>query len=621
MLKYWRILLLVIMVSASLLAIGLKPQYTGVQVAYVYSDSPAKGVIQQGMIISEVDGKPVWNLQQWDAAVKNHAGDIKLKVNKIEYKLHINDSKTGIGIEANEIDKFNLDFGLDIKGGTRIILRPTENASAQTLDQVIGTLQTRANIYGLREIRFLPVKGIGGDYYVQIEASGVGREIVDTLLSKQGNFEAKITKPVYMSGNEGMLDLGENKHTVEYLGNETIMVGNQTVNLNGTFTIDDVTFELANITSNGDIILLGSAYLGDDIELVYTDAQHSGIMPGKNYFEFYFGVLVSERGASRFAKITSGVPSQLDLNSGDYYLKDCRILLFLDKQLVSDLRISSNLGGKAYTTPQITGSRETKETALEEKLKLQTILRSGALPVGLETVSVGVVSPTLGSGFMNSIAIAMGLAALVVMGVIFARYRKLSVSLPIAAIGFSEVVIILGIAANSDALIWGPVLILNITIVALAWWKKYEIDPTAWIGAVLIPMFGMLLTWTIDLPVISGIIATLGIGVDSMIVIADETLSRKAGDERKIVYTVRDKIKRAFFIIFGSASTVIAAMVPLMAIGIGFVRGFAITTIIGVLVGVLVTRPSYAEIVEMWSGREKSHKEKHKDKHKENAAK
>jgi preprotein translocase subunit SecD len=621
MLKYWRILLLVIMVSASLLAIGLKPQYTGVQVAYVYSDSPAKGTVQQGMIISEVNGKLVQNSEEWDALVKNYTGDIKLKVNKNEYKFHVNNSELGVGIEVNDIDRFNLDFGLDIKGGTRIILRPKENASAQMLDQVIGTLQTRANIYGLREIRFLPIRGIGGDYYVQIEASGVGREIVDTLLSKQGNFEAKITKPVYMSGGKGTLDLGDNKYTIEYAGNETITVANQTLKLNGTFVLDDVTFEFVNITSSGDIILFGSAYRGDDIELVYTDAQHSGIMPGKNYFEFYFGILVSEKGASRFAKITSGIPSQLDLNSGDYYLKDCRILLFLDNQLVSDLRISSNLGGKAYTTPQITGSRETRETALEEKLKLQTILRSGALPVSLETVSVGVVSPTLGGGFMNSIALAMGLAALVVMGVIFARYRKLSVSLPIAAVGFSEVVIILGIAANSDAFIWGPVLILNIILIALAWWKKYEIDPTAWIGAVLIPMFGLLLTWTIDLPVISGIIATLGVGVDSMIVIADETLSRKAGEERKMVYTIRDKIKRAFFIIFGSASTIIAAMVPLMAIGIGFVRGFAITTIIGVLVGVLVTRPAYAEIVEVGTNREKPHKEKHKDGPKENTDK
>ncbi|MEE9323226.1 MAG: hypothetical protein V3U72_01650, partial [Candidatus Aenigmarchaeota archaeon] len=255
-----------------------------------------------------------------------------------------------------------------------------------------------------------------------------------------------------------------------------------------------------------------------------------------------------------------------------------------------------------YTTPQITGSRETKEEALKEKMNLQTILRSGALPVSLETVSVGVISPTLGRGFIISALYAAGFAAIAVVIITFLRYRKFRVTLPLVLIGFSEVVIILGISANNDWFIWGPVLIINFLLITTAWWKKYEIDPTAWFGALLIPLLG-LLTWTIDLPAIGGIIAAIGIGVDNMIVIADETLTGRK--ERKILYTIKEKIKRAFFIIFGSASTTIAAMVPLMVIGVGLVRGFAITTIVGVLVGILITRPAYAKIVEMWAGKEK----------------
>ena len=50
--------------------------------------------------------------------------------------------------------------------------------------------------------------------------------------------------------------------------------------------------------------------------------------------------------------------------------------------------------------------------------------------------------------------------------------------------------------------------------------------------------------------------------------------------------------------IFGSASTVIAAMLPLMVIGIGVMRGFAITTIIGVLIGIFITRPAFSRIAE-----------------------
>ena len=70
------------------------------------------------------------------------------------------------------------------------------------------------------------------------------------------------------------------------------------------------------------------------------------------------------------------------------------------------------------------------------------------------------------------------------------------------------------------------------------------------------------------------------------------------GRGMKKIYTIREKIKRAFFIIFGAASTTIAAMLPLMFLGIGLIRGFAITTIVGVMVGLLITRPAYAKIIE-----------------------
>ena len=602
MLKYWRLWLLLVMILGGVMAITLKPQYTGVQIAYVYEDSPAKGILQQGMIISEVNKQGIGTPEEWDTLVKNYKGNITLKVDRNDYRFEVNET-AGVGIDVIEIDKTNLDFGLDIKGGTRVLLKPKENASSQIMEQIIATLQTRANIYGLKEVRFFPVRGIEGEYYVQIEAAGLGREIVTELLSKQGSFEAKIVKPIYLKDKKGIFDLGEKKYEIEYLGNGTVTLADLALELNDTFTMDDVDFEYANVTSTEDmLIFIGTAYRGDDIELVYTDVQHSGMIPRSNFFEFYFGILVSEKGAERFAKITSGIPSQLDLNSGDYYLKDCRILLFLDDKLVSDLRIASTLGGKVYTTPQITGSRETKEDALKEKLSLQTILRSGALPVSLETVSVGVISPTLGKGFVTSAVYAGGLAALVVIVITFIRYRKLRIALPMVFTGLSEVIIILGIAANNDWMIWGTVLIINIMIVGLAWWKRQEIDVTAWVGVLLIPMLGFM-SWTIDLPAIGGIIAAIGVGMDNMIIIADETLSGK--EERKILYTVKDKIKRAFFIIFGSASTTIAAMVPLMLIGVGLIRGFAITTIVGVLIGILITRPAYAKIIEMGTEREK----------------
>jgi preprotein translocase subunit SecD len=143
---------------------------------------------------------------------------------------------------------------------------------------------------------------------------------------------------------------------------------------------------------------------------------------------------------------------------------------------------------------------------------------------------------------------------------------------------------------------------VGLSIVFLAWWKLKESDFTAWAGVLLIPFIG-LIGWNIDLPAIGGIIAAIGVGVDQMIVIADETLGGRS--EAKRIYSLKEKIGKALFIIFTAATTTIVALLPLLFVAAGvFIRGFIITTIVGILSGILITRPAYARIVEMSAGRE-----------------
>lgn len=592
MLKYWRILVLLITLFGAIMAIGYGPPKRGVEIMYVSSDSPASGTLSQGMIITSVNAQPVSNIDEFNSLTRDLRDSVDiLTAEGNEYSIELNGSH--LGIDVIDVQKLNLEFGLDLRGGTRITLTPKENATKDTVDEVVATLQTRANVYGLREIRFYSVRGVDGKYYVQIEAAGVGREVVENLLSKQGKFEAKVFKPVQLSNGTGTLELGDMLYDVTAY-EDSVRIDNQTLEINGTFTLDDIEFEIMNVTSSN-VVLLAKVYDGSDIELIKTDPQHSGIFPRGGVFQFYFVVLVSETGAQRFADVTTGIPSFVDLNTGERYL-DSRILLYLDEQVVSDLQIGANLGGVVYTSPQVQGARPTMEEAIQEKLNLQSILRSGALPTTLETSSVQVISPTLGSDFFQSAGMAGFAAAVMVVVISFAKYRKFRVALPLVFIGLSEVLIILGIAAVGDSLIWSCVLFINFLIIVAAWWKKAEVDIFAWIGAILIPLLGMA-SWTIDLPAIGGILAAIGTGIDHQIIIADETLAGSS-DEKKS-YTMKEKVKRAFFIIFGASATTIAAMIPLMSVGIGLVRGFAITTIIGVLVGILITRPAYARIVEL----------------------
>jgi preprotein translocase subunit SecD len=594
MLKYWRVWLLIIFVSASALAIGFKYYPYGrhaVEVSFVSDSSPASGILEQGMLISSVNGMQTGSLEEWNSATRSlENSTAAIVANGKEYRLFVNGT---LGIDVMEIERTNLEFGLDLRGGTRIILTPEGNVTKEDITQTIATLQTRANLYGLKEMRFFATTGVDGSNYIQIEAAGVSRDIVENLLSKQGSFEAKVLKPVDAPGGSGSMQIGDRKYPVSVMDNGTsVEIAGTVVGENGTFDLEGIEFQYINQTG-ARLDFLAKVYTGSDIELVYSDSQHSGVRPSGSGYSFYFAVLVSEQGAQRFADVTSGIPSRIDLQTGERYLES-KIYLYLDGKLVSDLNIGSELGGKIYQTPQIQGFRTDLQGATEEKLRLQTILRSGAIPTSLMIASVDVISPTLGSDFFTSVVYAGILAGLTVFIIVFIRYRNLRTALPMAGISFSEIVIILGIASTNDAMIWASVMLIGLAMIAASWWKKHEIDIFAWVAVGLIPLLG-LMSWTIDLAAIGGIIAAIGTSVDHQIIIADEALMRT--DERR-VYTIRDKMKRAFFIIFSSASTVIAAMIPLMSIGVGLIRGFAITTIVGVLVGILVTRPAYARIIE-----------------------
>ena len=58
------------------------------------------------------------------------------------------------------------------------------------------------------------------------------------------------------------------------------------------------------------------------------------------------------------------------------------------------------------------------------------------------------------------------------------------------------------------------------------------------------------------------------------------------------------RFRKAFWPIAAAAATLIVAMAPLSVLSLGDLRGFAIVTIVGVLIGVLITRPAYGDVLQ-----------------------
>jgi len=265
---------------------------------------------------------------------------------------------------------------------------------------------------------------------------------------------------------------------------------------------------------------------------------------------FSFSIYLSEEAAKRHADITSNL--KVNTTEGGRYLEK-KLDLYLDDKLVDSLFISEDLKGRVTTQIAVSGSGlgETKEQAFnsakENMKRLQTILITGSLPYKLEIVKLDTISPILGKKFINNLLLA-GLSALIAVAfIVFARYKKLKTSLAIILTSFSEIFIILG--------------------------------------------FASLIRWNLDLPSIAGILTVIGTGVDQQIILIDES---RTGE----YLTIGEKIKRALFIIVGAYFTSLAALIPLYWAGAGLLKGFAVTTIIGITVGVLITRPAFAEILK-----------------------
>ncbi|NGM69846.1 preprotein translocase subunit SecD [Natronolimnobius sp. AArcel1] len=190
---------------------------------------------------------------------------------------------------------------------------------------------------------------------------------------------------------------------------------------------------------------------------------------------------------------------------------------------------------------------------LDQAQLLSVNLRAGSMPAPLDfsqeqTLSV---EPALADQFKLYSLLIGGLSILAVSGMVFLRYRNPKVAMPMILTATAEVVILLGFAA--------------------------------------------LIRMPLDLSHVAGFIAVVGTGVDDLIIIADEVMDEGEVSSQRVF---ESRFRKAFWIIGAAAATTIIALSPLAVLSLGDLRGFAIITILGVLIGVLITRPAYGDILQ-----------------------
>jgi SecD/SecF fusion protein len=219
--------------------------------------------------------------------------------------------------------------------------------------------------------------------------------------------------------------------------------------------------------------------------------------------------------------------------------------IILDNQVISAPQIREPiLGG----TGQISGNF-TAQSAND----LAVLLRAGALPATLTVIEERTVGPGLGQDSIHAGKVAGIIGSILVVAFMFVAY------------GF------LGFLAN----------------IALAVHVAMIVGVLSLLGA------------TLTLPGIAGIVLTIGMAVDSNVLIYERIREeRRAG--RSVIQAIDTGFTKALATIVDSNITSLIATVVLFYLGTGPVKGFAITYAIGILTTVFTAFTFTRLLVSIW---------------------
>ncbi|HLD59130.1 MAG TPA: hypothetical protein VI977_05890 [archaeon] len=501
-----------------------------------------------------------------------------------------------------------IQFGMDFKGGTLFTIEFSQKVtSADEKVRIANTISQRIDWTGLLGTRV----NFFGDEFVLAETAETNPDNIarmESLLKQQGRFEATIDGNVIFMGDDILPITRDPNHGYGFRKEGDFVRWQLPFTLKSAAAerFKELTFHRCTLTSVDQSS--GRQYDCDNTYFFIDKPQNSVLIIPENVFNsdkelLLTGSIVNDiqsnlkieeillNGASPYVKVSAGALSQEQLDYLKGLLPANKTALIqedLNEGIVQQLKgigfetkvipytqggawVWNALGVKtaialspdvahmdvatldqatALSNLQITGTAQDFETAQQRLSDLDILLSSGSLSVSVKSISRESISPLLGENFLTTVLWMAFFAVIIVSLVVFVRYRvpKITALLVFMIVGETLITIALSSLVNK-----------------------------------------------FDLGAVAGIIAAVGTGIDTEIIITDELLRGEKGDEAASLLT---RVKRALFIVFAAASVSLATMLPIIFFGFGLGKlvGFAITTSMGVLVGVLITRPAFAEM-------------------------
>jgi len=407
---------------------------------------------------------------------------------------------TGIGTDRDEaLRKAVTDYlpGWEYRrDGDRLLFEMTArnlgDIKEQAVNQALQTIRNRVDEFGVAEPSIVR-QGLGSDRIV-VQLPGVeDPERIKRLIKNTAFLEFRL---------------------VEYpRGGAAASADEIRANFGGTLPADIEIFESERRDEQGRVI--ETRYYGLQKTRVVTGRDLKSARPGLGEFSqpvVHFNL--SPQGAEAFGKATGANVGRL-------------LAIVLDNKVVSAPRINSRISDSGF----IEGNFTQKEVE-----DLSAVLRSGALPAGIQYLEERTVGPTLGQD-----SIRQGLIA----GLIASLLTVLSMLVVYKRTGFNAI----------------AALLLNVILIfgALAYFHA-----------------------TLTLPGIAGIILTIGMAFDANVLVF-ERIREELRLGRSVKASIEAGFDKAMSSILDSNITTLIAALFLFQFGTGPVRGFAVTLSIGIL--------------------------------------
>ena len=486
-----------------------------------------------------------------------------------------------LNISAN-----HMKFGIDFVGGTRIPIILAHDVDQATMDELVQTIKTRASVLGLSEAKVVAVGT--SEINVEIPSSdeaSVGA--IEETLSHQGVYQGVVDGTIAVSGERiytssirqlSPTELAQQRadwgvgFSVDRQGAEQFALAAKGKDdypiymfldrpQDAAIFYERDAFKSAIPSDSGEREALKSLrdalkLNGSDMPVYILEDLPENLTPRTNATKALVSQNASAATKAKLKALGFNVTEVNDTQIRPEFIRTNSGVLIVNRLEAAGLLTAPLLGGGITNgIPNynyvVTGSVNERDPTLraqeaDARVKsIESILKGGSLPVQISLGSRTTLPASLGNEFLKYSLVAIAFSLVAISVLIGLRYRNLTATLPIVLISLAELVILLSILGS----------------------------------------------FTIDLAAMAGIIAAIGVGVDAQIVITDELLKK---DE----HSTREKIGLAFGIIKTNAIVAIFSMVPLLFSGLVEVIGFAISTILGALLGYMLTRPAYAAIVE-----------------------